>query len=163
MTDKLLTPNAEKISEAHDFYHSFSSIILSTVSENGQPHSSYAPHICHDHKLYVFVSGLAQHSATLANGAASVFLVEDESKAKTVFARKRLTLQIHSARIAPESPHYSKRLDQFEAEHGATIKMLRSLPDFVLFELQPSSALFVTGFGATYDVMPFLENIIKND
>ena len=162
MTEKLLTPDQDKINEAIEFINGFSSAIMSTVTETALPHSSYAPHICHDNHFYVYVSGLAKHASTLKNGHACLFFVEDESKAKTVFARRRLTLDCKVEPVKKNADTYSPILDIFEAQRGPTIKMLRTLPDFVLYELSPQNAHFVTGFGAAYDLSHVLSSLTES-
>ncbi len=157
MKSPLQTADQAKIDEAKTFIASFSSLVLSTVDESSRPHGSYAPYISNQGKLYVYVSGLARHAETLKQGYASVLFVEDESNAKSLFARTRLTMDCEVERISPQKANHRPLLDQFEAERGATIKMLRSLPDFVLFELQPQRARFVTGFGAAFDLSDAIE------
>lgn len=159
MTEKLLIPDQDKITEAVEFIKGYSSAIMSTVTETDLPHSSYAPHICHDNHFYVYVSGLAKHAGTLSNGHACLFFVEDESKAKTVFARRRLTLDCKVKTIEKNADAYITILDIFETQRGPTIKMLRTLPDFILYELEPQNAHFVTGFGAAYDLSHVLSNL----
>lgn len=160
MTDNLLTPDQGKIDEARHFITGLSSVILSTVTDSGIPHTSYAPTISDQGNFYVFVSGLAQHAKTLSNGHASLFFVEDESQAKTIFARTRLTLECTTHIVDTNSEKYNCILDQLEARHGSTIKLLRTLPDFVLYEARPNNALFVTGFGAAYDLSSKIDRII---
>lgn len=160
MNENLLNPEQEKIAEAREFIDGFSSIILGTVDNSGQPHTSYTPTISDKGNYYVYVSGLAHHAKTLANGLASIFFVQDEQQAKTIFARTRLTIECKTVIIEATTDRHQTLLDQFETRHGSTIKLLRTLPDFVLFELQPRKASFVTGFGAAYDLSPHLSEII---
>lgn len=160
MSENLLTPDQAKIEEARGFISEFSSVILGTVSNEGRPHTSYAPTITDQGHYYVFVSGLAQHTKTLGNGHASLFFVQDEQQAKTIFARTRFTIDCTSTVVENNTERYQTLLNQFQSRHGSTIKLLRTLPDFVMFELQPQSASFVTGFGAAYDFTPHVIDII---
>lgn len=77
-------------------------------------------------------------------------LVEDEQDARQPFARVRLRYQSDARVIEPDDPSYGTCLDAFEAKHGKTVQLLRQLPDFVLFELVPTEAIFVMGFGQAY-------------
>ena len=43
-------------------------------------------------------------------------------------------------------------LSHFRQRHGEIIDLLTSLPDFLLFELEPESGTFVKGFGQAYRV-----------
>ena len=159
MTEILLEPDTQKVTEALAFISSFSSVVLGSVTKTGEPHASYAPYITDAGKFYIYVSSLAQHASTLANGAASMFFIENEKQAKTIFARRRLTISCRVSTISPDNPYYESRLDGLQARHGSTFKVLRTLPDFVLFELSPGQASFVTGFGAAYDLTESLAEL----
>ena len=161
MPDNLLTPDQACVNDAIAFISGFSSVVLGTVKETHKAHTSYAPFIKHANNFYVYVSGLAEHSHTLQNGSASLFFIEDEQQAKTIFARIRLTIDCKVKIIDASSSAESLLLDRFEKRHGSTVKLLRSLPDFILFELKPLSASFVTGFGAAYDFTPWLEELTQ--
>lgn len=160
MKDRLLKPEQDKIAEARDFYQGFTSVILGSVSESGLPHTSYAPYITDQGKFYIYVSGLAQHSISLKTGKASLFFIENENQAKTIFARTRLTIHCDVTERGKAYPEYTRVLDRFQQHHGSTVELLRTLPDFILFELTPLNASFVTGFGAAFDMSPFLNQLI---
>jgi len=157
----LLAPDTEKLHQAKRFLEQFSSVILSSVKENATAHTSYAPFISDNDCFYVYVSSLAKHSHTLKNGSACLFFIEDEAQAKNIFARTRISIDCHVMIIDPEQSDYLPLLDNFEQRHGPTVKLLRSLPDFILFELRPQSASFVTGFGAAYDITDPLPLIMQ--
>ncbi len=160
MNVRLLEPDQEKIDEARQFLANFASVILGSVDSTGQPHTSYAPTISYRGNYFVYVSGLAKHAETLSNGYASMFFIEDEDKAKSLFARIRLTFDCTVNSVDKDTKKHQTLLDQFQKTHGSTIKLLRTLPDFVLFELQPQKAAFVTGFGAAYDMTHHINDII---
>ena len=162
MTDDLLKPEKRKVIEARTFFETFSSVILGSVTQAGLPHTSYAPHITDQGRIYIFVSSLAQHSVSLKTGNASLFLIENEKQARTIFARKRLTIQCSVAEIDSDHPDFVRLLDRLQQRHGSTVKLLRSLPDFILFELEPRTASFVTGFGAAFDLTPHLDELTNN-
>jgi len=159
----LLAPDTEKLHQAQQFLNPFSSVILSSVKENATAHASYAPFIVNNDCFYVYVSGLAEHSRTLKNGSACLFFIEEEKQAKNIFARTRISIDCQVLPIDPEQSHYQSLLDKFEQRHGTTVKLLRALPDFILFELRPLSASFVTGFGATYDISHPLPAIMRSE
>lgn len=130
------------------------SLILGTINEDGTPLTSYTPYIVDEPKqFYIFISQLAAHTANLQrNGQASLLLIEDESTAAQIFARKRLTFQCLVNSIARDTAEWSEMVDQFEARFGGIIKMLRSLSDFQLFRLMPTSGTLVVGFGQAYEL-----------
>jgi putative heme iron utilization protein len=162
MTERFLKPDEERIAEALEFIHGFSSVVLGSVTKSCQPHTSYAPHIADAGKFYIYVSSLAQHADTLKNGSVSLFFIEDEQQANTIFARKRLTIHCEASTIKRNHPQHEHLLDLLQERHGSTLKILRSLPDFTLYELKPERASFVTGFGAAYNLNSILTSLASN-
>ncbi len=144
---------------AQQFAAPYQTIVLATTDADSTPHASYAPFVVADQCLYVFVSQLAAHSRTLLTGKVTALMIEDEQQAKNLFARKRLTLSCTVSAVDNNSVEGIKRIDQLERERGNTVSVLRSLPDFQLFQLQPVSALFVTGFGAAFDISDRLNEL----
>ncbi len=132
------------------------SLMLSTVSPDGQPHASYAPYVMDDaHQIYIFVSGLSAHTGHLhRTGLASVLLIEDEAKAGQVFARQRISYDCQATLLPRDSEGWQAVADRFEQRFGEIIQMLRSLEDFQIFCLSPQAGRFVMGFGAAYAVDP---------
>lgn len=72
--------------------NSVRTVVLGTVSSGGIPNVSYAPFVMDEAKnIYIFVSKLSVHTSNIqANARASVMLIEDETKSKQIFARRRL-------------------------------------------------------------------------
>ena len=72
--------------------NSVRTVVLGTVSSGGIPNVSYAPFVMDEAKnIYIFVSKLSVHTSNIqANARASLMLIEDETKSKQVFARRRL-------------------------------------------------------------------------
>lgn len=125
---------------------------LSTVGVDGIPHCGYTPYL---HRapgsFYIFVSQLAAHTRNLlANGTAAIMIIADEQSTSQIFARTRVTYLCEAKRLAPDSPDYDLVLDDYQQRHGKMAGLLRQLPDFVLFQLQPKSGQFVMGFGKAY-------------
>lgn len=161
VTNRLLKPDQRKLEEALNFISGFSSVVLGSVTKSGQPHSSYAPYIADNGSFYIYVSDLASHARTLNNGAASLFFIENEQQATNIFARRRMTIYARVSSLSTEHQHYESVLDSLQARHGATLKLLRTLPDFILFKLHPEQASFVTGFGAAYDLSESLSELAE--
>jgi len=130
------------------------SLILSTLDRNGNPSSSYAPFVTDDLFTYwVFVSGLASHTMNLQrHPQAGIMLLEDESTASNLYARKRFTLTCNVHHTARDDPAWNHTLDQFEQRFGPVIRTLRQLADFQLIRLQAQQGLWVSGFGKAFQV-----------
>jgi len=135
------------------------SLQLATLGETGYPHCGYTPYLMQDdgaagaRNFYVFVSELALHTRDLLhNPKASILIIEDESKAKQVFARTRVYYECDAEEITRENKAHTELLDNYENRHGKTVTLLRQLPDFRLFKLTPRSGQFVMGFGQAYQL-----------
>ncbi len=136
------------------FTDNFQSIVLSTVSAEGEPDASYAPFVMDgDRNLYIYVSGLASHTQNLhAVAKASILFLQDEQNTPQIFARKRLSYRCTARLIDADTEQWTQIADQFEARFGNMVQLLRTLPDFRIFQLKPTSGRFVMGFGAAYAV-----------
>ncbi|MBT3784979.1 HugZ family protein [bacterium] len=125
------------------------SLILSTSSAEGIPHSSYAPFVASTPEdFYIFVSDLARHTSNLNSATqVGILLIDDESKTDEIFARKRASLVCTVGKVEREEEPYNQILDLLAQRQGETVNLLRSLSDFRLFHFQAREGTLVTGFG----------------
>ena len=130
------------------------SLMLGTVGGKGLPRVSYAPYVRDGSgNLFVYLSHLSEHtSEMIASKVASVLLIEDESGVEQIFARVRISYLCDVVEIDRDDALYESTLARFKDRFGNVINVLRSLPDFVLFQLSPRSGRFVTGFGQAYNL-----------
>ena len=136
-----------------DYIKKFKSVVLSTIDENNDPFTSYAPYIKDDAKYYVYISSIAKHSRNLDNNPkVSLFFIEDEISSENIFGRKRVVLQCNANKLPRDTEEFDKLIENFEKTHGSTMKMLKSMKDFSIFEFTPYSGEAVFGFGEAYDV-----------
>lgn len=136
-----------------EFLKDFKSVVLSTIDKENNPFSSYAPFIKYNNKYYVFLSSMAKHWHNLQNNPkASLFFIEDEKECDNIFARKRVVIQADVNSINRDELAFNTVLNEFENIHGQTVKMLRKMNDFTLFEITPLSGEAIFGFGAAYDL-----------
>ena len=141
---------------------------LSTLDQNNKPRASYAPFVeGEDGSFYIFVSQLASHTQDLlSNSEASILLLEDEKETRQIFARQRISYQCQVEIIKADESSYVKRLDTMEKRFGNVVKLLRTLPDFLLFRLKPYEGQYVKGFGKAYKLvgteLKELEHILPN-
>ncbi|MBE9063635.1 HugZ family protein [cf. Phormidesmis sp. LEGE 11477] len=147
----------EKLQQIYQsFPTQFGSVVLGTVGSDSQPQASYAPCIVDEAKnIYIFVSGLSAHTQNLtATKKASALFIEDESKTTQMFARKRLSYSCTATLLDRNSEQWDAIATRFETRFGNIVELMKGLPDFRLFQLQPRSGRFVLGFGKAYDVDP---------
>ncbi|ASC70145.1 Pyridoxamine 5'-phosphate oxidase [Halomicronema hongdechloris C2206] len=151
-----MAPSQQVLTAYRQFPTTVSSLLLSTVDGEGQPHGSYAPFVMGPQReFYIFVSGLASHTRHLAETQrAAILLIEDEAQCSQIFARKQLTYRCTATFVDRHGACWQQLIDQFQQRFGDIIATLKSLADFQLVQLTPYEGRFVTGFGAAYDVDP---------
>lgn len=136
-----------------DYLENFKSIVLSTIDEDNAPFTSYAPFIKDENKYYVYISLMARHYRNLdKNPKVSLFFIEDEISCENIFGRKRVVLQCDSKKLVRDDDKFEKLIEVFEKRHGSTMKMLKSMKDFSIFEFTPYKGEAIFGFGEAYDI-----------
>ncbi|ULO04198.1 flavodoxin family protein [Campylobacter sp. RM12651] len=137
--------------EIKNFKHSFKSVNIASVSKNNQVICSYAPIIFKNDEMFIFISEVAEHFSSIKNNSNNIeiMFLEDESKAKTIFARKRLKYQVN-AKIVDD-----RREELFEVlkeKYGNEVNIFSKMLDFHFIQLSIKSGRFVKGFGAAFDI-----------
>ncbi|MBD2447958.1 pyridoxamine 5'-phosphate oxidase family protein [Nostoc sp. FACHB-152] len=140
--------------EYASFPQEFQSVIISTISQEGIPNSSYAPFVMDEAKnIYIYISDLATHTQNLyANPRVSVLFIDDEAKTNNIFARRRLSFDCTATLIARDTDTWNTIVDQFQERFGEMIAVFRGLTDFRLFKLTPNAGRYVVGFGTIYNI-----------
>lgn len=150
--------------EALSFLEQFRTLLMATVSEDNRADCSYAP-FWRDERgdLYIFVSELAQHTRNLlANPHASLLFIGNEADSKNLFARQRLTLEVHATRIPRKDPQWPDILNAMESHLGNTIALLKSLPDFHLIRFTVQQGNYVQGFAKAFALTGPELDIVKH-
>lgn len=139
--------------ELQTFKQQCQTLVLATVDAEGKPNVSYAPFAMHDGDYFVLISTVARHARNLlAVPKVSLMLLEDESKSRELFARRRLTFDATAHVVERHSEVWQAGIQALEARHGERIPHLAKLEDFNLFRLTPTVGLFVKGFGQAFRV-----------
>lgn len=142
-------------SEIESFKDEFNTILLASMSKDNKPHISYSPLLRYEDNYYLYVSEVAAHCENLRNNPnlVQVMFIEDESKAKSILARKRLTYDV-SVAFLPRDNFFDKVYDNFESRVGKSggVGQVRSMQDFHLIKLQFNAGRFVKGFGQAYNI-----------
>lgn len=127
------------------------SVQLATLNPQKQPEISYTPYLKIQDLYYIFISELAAHTQNLRkNPLVSLMFIEDEACCKNIFARKRLILECEALQIERTDSQWETTMQAFAQVRGNTISLLKSLPDFYLFQLSPKKGSFIKGFGDAY-------------
>ena len=132
-------------------------LLLSTISEAGQPDISYAPYVRNQRgTFYIFTSELASHTRNLlANKQATIMFIKPESESRELFARERATFKCSVKEITSEDSVYEQQLAVLHEQFGQIVSVLKSLSDFHLFALKPESGQYVVGFGKAFNINVF--------
>jgi putative heme iron utilization protein len=128
--------------------------IIGTLDKNNHPFSSYAPYVYDENRFYVYISDIATHAKNIQkNSKVSLFFVEDESKTENMFARKRISLQCNSQKVARGSERFETVLELFSQKFDATmVATLKQMVDFNLYEFKVTYGEATFGFGKAYFV-----------
>lgn len=139
--------------EIREFRDGCRTLQLATVDGEGNPNASYAPFVLQEDGYYVLISEIARHARNLQQvPKVSLMLIEDETGARELFARKRLTFDAVAEVVARDDARWEKAVAALEGRFGEIVKGLSNLKDFVLFRLKPEQGLFVKGFGQAFRV-----------
>jgi heme iron utilization protein len=142
----------EKREFMKEFIANIQTAIIGTLDQNNLPFSSYAPYIYDANRFYVYISDIATHAKNIQkNPKASLFFVEDESNTENLFARKRVSLQCDSQKIARGSERFEEILALFAKKFDAKmVETLKKMTDFNLYEFKVTYGEATFGFGKAY-------------
>jgi heme iron utilization protein len=137
-----------------EFIANIQTAIIGTLDKNNLPFSSYAPYVYDANRFYVYISDIATHAKNIQKTPkASLFFVEDESKTDNLFARKRVSLQCESQKIARGSERFEEVLALFAKKFDAKmVETLKKMTDFNLYEFKVNYGEATFGFGKAYFV-----------
>lgn len=128
-------------------------IVLATVDQHGTPNVSYAPFVIRNGQYQVLISTIARHARNLLDvPKVSLMLIEDENRAREIFARRRLTFDASASVLARDSDEWHRAIAALQARHGEIVAELAKLADFKLFCFTPLQGLYVKGFGQAFQV-----------
>ncbi len=135
------------------FKSSVSTAQLGTLTANNKPEVSYSPIVWVDDCGYLLLSELSSHTHNVMNNPLiGLLLIEDESSARNLFARKRVMIDGHATEVPRDSELYDRVVERFTEQFGETVQVLVSLPDFHLMEVSLLEGRFVRGFGQAFEL-----------
>ncbi|QIZ76221.1 pyridoxamine 5'-phosphate oxidase family protein [Ferrimonas lipolytica] len=139
--------------EIDAFKQECQTLMLASKSNDHQTNVSYAPFALANGGFYILVSDLAKHGQNLKQCAElSVMMIQDETKAKSVFARKRLTFNVQAQAIGRADKEFAVGKAALVDRFGEMALKLSSLEDFHMYKLAPYRGLFVKGFGQAFEL-----------
>jgi len=157
-----MTDTLDPLVEYKNLLSFHKSSILSTVDRDGDPLSSYAPHALDNENFhfYISISGMAAHTKNIEeNGKVSLMIIQDESAASKLFARKRVIFHCHAEVVNKASEEFIKGQDLMIQAHGDFIKGMLEMPDFRLIKISPKRGNLVLDFGKAYQIAEDLQTL----
>lgn len=145
--------------EVELFLESFQTLVMASLTPEGEPHASTAPYVRMGCDFYILISTVAQHGRNLLTSPnVSLLFVEDESQCAQPFARKRVTIEANVSEITRKDDFFERIIDRFKDRFDTElITSLSQMGDFHLFKLSPKSGSIVMGFGKAYRLDANLE------
>ncbi|MFA5215952.1 HugZ family protein [Sulfuricurvum sp.] len=149
--------------EVESFLETFQTLVMASITPDGEPYASTAPYVRVDNDFYILISTVAQHGRNLLiNPKISLLFVEDESQCVQPFARKRVTIEAIASEISREDEHFTRVIERFKAHFDIElVNSLSNMGDFHLFKLSPKSGSVVMGFGKAYRLDHALEVVTQ--
>ncbi|HHW7569503.1 TPA: heme utilization protein HutZ [Mannheimia haemolytica] len=151
--------------EIEELKQQIKTIMLATIDKDGVPNVSYAPFVINNGEYQVLITTIARHARNLQEvPKVSLMLIEDESKSRQIFARRRLTFDATVRIIERTDEEWNNSIAALKARHGDLVDELSNMQDFKLFSFKPTAGLFVKGFGKAFDVgVDDLINVVHLD
>lgn len=137
----------EILEQFKSFGNDKKSLIVSTTNQNHKPLTNYSPFVEFENNYYISVSSLLPHYDNMYRSKkAHILIIEDESQASHIYARKRLYFNAQCELVDDEK----KIFELFDERYGESLSFLKTMKDFKLFKLIPEEKSLVLGFGAAY-------------
>jgi len=137
----------EVIKEFENFDKDKYSLIASSTSLENEPLTNYAPFVKIDTDYYISVSSNMPHFKNMIETEkAHIMIIEDESDASHIYARKRL----YFSATCKQEEDIEKIYKLFDERYGDKLSFLRDMKDFQVIKLTPKERSLVLGFGAAY-------------
>ncbi|MDR9831505.1 heme utilization protein HutZ [Vibrio sp. FNV 38] len=144
------------VPEMQEFRDNCQTLQLATMDSNQLPTASYVPFAFTEAGFFILISDIAAHGRNLkTNNILSIMLIEDEVKAKHIFARKRLSFEAQANNIERDTDRWNEGVQALRTKFGEIIDNLSNLGDFRLYQIQPEKGRYVKGFGQAFDVNGF--------
>ena len=77
-------------------------------------------------------------------------IIEDEYKAKNIWARVRLKFEAQIKVVNRKENNYNKICKLIKNAHGNTLNLIKQLNDFHLIKISPIKGSIFTGFGSAF-------------
>ena len=139
--------NEEIVKEFKEFDKDKYSLVISSTSTENTPLTNYAPFVKIGEDYFVSVSSnLPHYTNMIETKKAHILIIEDESTADHIYARKRL----YFSASCEQEEDTEKIFKLFDERYGDKLSFLRTMKDFKILKITPEEKSLVLGFGAAY-------------
>ena len=126
-------------------------LIIAVKNKINYPEIGYAPYIFLNNNFYIFSSELSPHiKHLLYNRKGTFMIIEDECKAKNIWARVRIKFEAKITLVDRNENNYNKICNQIQNFHGKTLNLIKQFSDFHLIKISPIKGSIITGFGNAF-------------
>ena len=126
-------------------------LIIAVNNKINYPEIGYAPYIFLNNNFYIFSSELSPHiKHLLYNKKGTFMIIEDECKAKNIWARVRIKFEAKITVVDRNENNYNKICNQIQNFHGKTLNLIKQFSDFHLIKISPLKGSIITGFGNAF-------------
>ena len=126
-------------------------LIIAVNNKINYPEIGYAPYIFLNNNFYIFSSELSPHiKHLLYNRKGTFMIIEDECKAKNIWARVRIKFEAKITVVDRNENNYNKICNQIQNFHGKTLNLIKQFSDFHLIKISPIKGSIITGFGNAF-------------
>ena len=126
-------------------------LIIAVNNKINYPEIGYAPYIFLNKNFYIFSSELSPHiKHLLYNKKGTFMIIEDECKAKNIWARVRIKFEAKITVVDRNENNYNKICYQIQNFHGKTLNLIKQFSDFHLIKISPIKGSIITGFGNAF-------------
>ncbi len=155
----------ESLKELENFTKNIQTVMLSTVSKEGEPFASYSPFVEDEEgNFYVFISTAVPHSHNMyATKKAHILFIEDESKASHIYARKRMYFKADVEKLEENDSKNEKIHQLFKDKFKEAVSFFPAMKDFRFYKLMPKEGNLVLGFGSAYKISEDRKSLYLND
>lgn len=145
--------------DAELFLETFQTLVMASLTPEGEPHASTAPYVRIENNFYILISTVAQHGRNLLScKKVSLLFAEDEFNTVQPFARKRITIEAAVSEVHRDDSLFGQAAERLKAHFDPElVSSLLGMGDFHLFRLAPIGGSIVMGFGKAYRLNEHLE------
>ena len=137
--------------EISSFVSNFKSVIIGTVSKDGEPNAGYAPFFKYRGDSYLYINETEPYFENFkTNKTASLLFIQDEAQAMIPSMRQRVTYKAE-IEFVQKNDYYNEILDEFQKQDLA-IQMTRNVPVFHLVKAKLISGRYIKGPRQAFDI-----------